>query len=142
MQNRNEVIISIKPEWCDLIVSGQKIYEIRKTKPDTSNGPLRVFIYKTNNGGVIGEFTLRTCRYIQAWKDNWGIKHLGNTLGLRHCLEDDELFEYLYKETEPWKPYPGGWAWRIEDLIVYEKAKRLDLLGLKRPPQSWRYGVV
>lgn len=143
MQNKHEVIISIKPKWCDLIVSGQKIDEIRKTKPDTSHGPLRVFIYKTTSGKVIGEFTLRSCRYIQVWIDPDGEKHLGNTIGLRHCVDEHELFDYLYREPKPRKPYPGGWAWRIEDLIVYDEPKRLDLLcGIKRPPQSWRYGVI
>ncbi len=143
MQNRDVVIISIKPKWCDLIMSGVKIDEIRKTKPDTSHGPLRVFIYKTNRGRIVGEFTLRTCRYIQAWKDNDGEKHLGNTIGLRHCIDDEELFDYLYKDPKPGKPFPGGWAWRIEDLIVYEEVKRPDwFLGIKRPPQSWQYGVI
>lgn len=143
MQNRHEVIISIKPEWCDLIISGQKIDEIRKTKPDTSHGPLRVFIYKTNHGNAIGEFTLRKCTFIQAWIDSDGTKHLGNTIGLRPCIDDVELFDYLYREPKPGRPYSGGWAWRIDDLIVYEETKRLDLLcGLKRPPQSWQYGVI
>ena len=124
MINKNEVIVSIKPKWCDLIVSGDKTYEIRKTKPDISHGPLRVFIYRTNRGKVIGEFTLRSC-----------------TLGLRHCIDDEELFNYLYRETKPGKPYSGGWAWKIDDLIIYDQPKRLDLLfGMKRPPQSWCYG--
>ena len=141
MINRNEVIVSIKPKWCDLIVSGDKTYEIRKTKPDISHGPLRVFIYRTNRGKVIGEFTLKSCRFIQAWIDGDGEKHLGNTLGLRHCIDDEELFNYLYRETKPGKPYSGGWAWKIDDLIIYDQPKRLDLLfGMKRPPQSWCYG--
>ena len=142
MQNRTEVIISIKPKWCDLIASGKKIDEIRKTKPDTSHGPLRVFIYKSGSGKIIGEFTLRTCRYIQAWVDRDGEKHLGNVLGLRHGLEDEELFDYLYKETDPGKPYYGGWAWHIEDLHMYDEPKKLSwFCGLQRPPQSWQYGV-
>ena len=27
------VLISIKPKWCDLILSGEKTVEVRKTKP-------------------------------------------------------------------------------------------------------------
>ena len=142
MQNRNEIIISIKPKWCDLIVSGKKTDEIRKTKPDTDRGPLRVFIYKTTTGNIIAEFTLRKCHYIQAWIDSDGERHLGNTLSLKHCLDDEDLFNYLYKEPKPGKPYSGGWAWHIENLIVYYKPKNLEILtGLKHPPQSWRYGV-
>lgn len=29
----NSVMISIKPEWCALIASGEKTAEVRKTKP-------------------------------------------------------------------------------------------------------------
>ena len=133
------IIISIKPKWCELIKSGEKIDEIRKTRPKGMVFPERVLIYQTENGGVIGEFTLRKLTFIQAWLDGDGTKHLGNTFGLRHCVPDQELFDYLYKETPPGKPYSGGWAWRIEDLIIYDKPKSLNLYGIKRPPQSWRY---
>ena len=142
MQDRDVVIISIRPKWCDLIVSGEKKYEIRKTKPDLKDGPLRVFIYKTGNGGIIGEFTLISCKYIQAWMDADGEKHLGSTVGMRHCVDDEELFNYLYRETEPGEPYSGGWAWHIDDLIGYDQPKSLEYFGLKRPPQSWQYGVI
>ncbi len=144
MQNRNEVIISIKTKWCDLIISGLKVDEIRKTKPDLSHGPLRVLIYRTGGTGVIGEFTLRHLTYIQAWEDEvTGEKHLGNTFGLRHCVDDLELWEYLHKGGQkPGKPYPGGWAWRIENLIIYDRPMPLRLFRLKRPPQSWQYGVI
>lgn len=27
------VLISIRPEWCDLIVRGEKTIEVRKTRP-------------------------------------------------------------------------------------------------------------
>ena len=134
-----EIIISIKPKWCDLIISGKKTWEIRKTRPNII-GPARVFLYKTKSGKVIAEFTLRECKCIQAWIDSDGEKHLGNTIGIRHCVDDDRLFYYLYKETKTGKPYSAGWAWHIEDLIVYEEAKALDLyFGIKQPPMSWCY---
>ena len=142
MQNRNEVIISIKPKWCDLIISGLKVDEIRKTKPDISHGPLRVLIYRTGGTGVIGEFTLRECVHIQAWIDSNGEKNLGCMFGLRTCVNTEELFDYLYREPKPGKYFSGGWAWRIEDLIVYDRPKPLSLFGLKRPPQSWQYGTI
>ena len=140
MTGDKAVMISIRPKWCDLIVSGQKTVEIRKTKPDLSNGPLKVYIYKTNRGKVIGEFLLRNCGYIQAWIDTDGYRHLGNTLGLRHCVDNEELFNYLYRETKPGEQFSGGWAWLIDNLIVYDEAKAIDLcFGKKRPPQSWYY---
>ena len=134
-----QIMISIKPKWCDLIFSGEKIDEIRRTKPKTIIPYQRVLIYRTGNGGVVGRFLLRDFTYIQAWKEADGTKHLGNTAFLQSCLTNEELFDYLYKEPKPEKPYPGGWAWRIEELEKFDKPYPLSYFGLKRPPQSWCY---
>ena len=40
------VLISIRPKWCELIASGQKTVEIRKTKPKLET-PFKVYIYCT-----------------------------------------------------------------------------------------------
>ena len=57
------VLLSIKPEWCELIASGKKTLEVRKTKPKL-NTPFKCYIYCTkgksdnqSSGKVIGEFT-------------------------------------------------------------------------------------
>ena len=42
----NEIMLSIRPKWCELIASGQKTIEIRKTKPK-SDVPFKVYIYCT-----------------------------------------------------------------------------------------------
>jgi predicted transcriptional regulator len=54
-----EVLISIKPKWCELIASGKKTVEVRKTKPKLET-PFKVYIYCTKQGkqffhGGIGE---------------------------------------------------------------------------------------
>lgn len=41
------VLISIRPKWCDLIASGQKTVEIRKTRPKLKT-PFKCYIYCTN----------------------------------------------------------------------------------------------
>lgn len=38
-----EVLISIRPEWCELIVKGRKTVEVRKTKPKLGT-PFKVYI--------------------------------------------------------------------------------------------------
>lgn len=38
--------MSIRPEWCDLIIRGQKTLEVRKTRPK-SETPFRVYVYCT-----------------------------------------------------------------------------------------------
>ena len=40
------VLISIQPKWCELIASGKKTVEVRKTKP-TGNIPFKCYIYCT-----------------------------------------------------------------------------------------------
>lgn len=137
----SDILISIKPKWCELIFSGQKIDEIRKTRPKDTGFPYDVYIWQTGNGGIIGRFTLRHFTYIQAWEDEvTGDKHLGNTIGLRHCVDDLELWKYLHKGGQkPGKPYPGGWAWRIEKPVKFDRPLPLSDFGLKRPPQSWQY---
>ena len=44
------VLISIQPKWCELIASGKKTVEVRKTKPKLET-PFKVYIYETRNGG-------------------------------------------------------------------------------------------
>lgn len=43
---KKAVLISIKPKWCELIASGEKTIEIRKTKPKIET-PFKVYIYCT-----------------------------------------------------------------------------------------------
>jgi predicted transcriptional regulator len=41
------VLISIQPKWCELIASGKKTVEVRKTKPKL-DPPFKCYIYCTN----------------------------------------------------------------------------------------------
>ena len=43
------IMISIKPKWCELIASGEKTIEIRKTRPKIDT-PFKCYIYCTNSG--------------------------------------------------------------------------------------------
>lgn len=49
------VLISLRPEWCEKIISGEKTIEVRKTRPKM-NPPFKCYIYKCGNGKVVGEF--------------------------------------------------------------------------------------
>ena len=40
------LLISINPKWCELIASGKKTVEVRKTKPKLET-PFKVYIYET-----------------------------------------------------------------------------------------------
>jgi predicted transcriptional regulator len=47
-----EILISIQPKWCELIVSGKKDVEVRKTKPKIDT-PFKCYIYCTYGEGLI-----------------------------------------------------------------------------------------
>lgn len=53
------ILISIQPKWCELIASGKKTIEVRKTRPKIET-PFKCYIYCTKEGnmffhGGIGE---------------------------------------------------------------------------------------
>ena len=45
------VLISIKPKWCELIASGKKTIEVRKTRPKCDT-PFKCYIYCTKDKGI------------------------------------------------------------------------------------------
>ncbi len=45
------VMLSIRPEWCEKILNGEKTVEIRKTKPKIET-PFKVYIYCTQNAAA------------------------------------------------------------------------------------------
>lgn len=142
------VLISIQPKWCELIASGKKTVEVRKTRPKIDT-PFKCYIYCTLSGSneffkedcggdiakwnkskmalkkgkVIGEFVCNEFTYIEAGYDTNGNRHLYNTAFIEHrmCIPDNELFDYLYKSREN----RGGWGWHISNLVIYDKPKEL-----------------
>ena len=45
---KKAVLLSIQPKWCELIASGKKTLEVRKTRPKLKT-PFRVYIYRTKS---------------------------------------------------------------------------------------------
>lgn len=127
------VLISIQPKWCELIASGKKTVEVRKTKPKLET-PFKVYIYctkdntlaektlrgfaddgkaiyyKANKGKVIGEFV---CDYIVT------AEH-GRYKALSHNdtrVDSLDLCDYADGKTV--------YGWHISDLVIYDKPKEL-----------------
>ena len=138
------VLMSIQPKWCELIASGKKTVEVRKTKPKIEP-PFKCYIYETKmkwffnllrkmglselanklligKGKVIGEFVCNRFVFLDAYYDSNGNRHLCNTAFIKSCVPDDELFDYLYGKHGH---KHGGWAWHISDLVIYDKPKEL-----------------
>lgn len=146
------VLISIQPKWCELIASGKKTVEVRKTKPKI-DVPFKCYIYCTKgehlwktkdrvfldgaynrviddlpdyllDGKVIGEFVCKRIVFLDAYYDKNGNRHLCNTAFIgKPCITDDELFDYLYGK---YGRKHGGWAWHISNLVIYDKPKELS----------------
>ncbi|MBQ8196199.1 MAG: ASCH domain-containing protein, partial [Oscillospiraceae bacterium] len=47
------VMISIRPEWCELIINGKKTIEVRKTKPKLAT-PFKCYIYESGGDQRVG----------------------------------------------------------------------------------------
>lgn len=157
------VLISIQPKWCELIASGKKTVEVRKTRPKIET-PFKVYIYCTNgetiyhprdifgnealNGKVIGEFV---CDKIIELAP---INRADEDIEKQACLSREQIVEYLRGK---------GCAWHITHLVIYDKPKELGEFfhacdkpkgtdcslcvdrrenkckPITRPPQSWCY---
>ena len=159
------VMLSIQPKWCELIASGKKTVEVRKTKPKI-DVPFKCYIYETQGrtetpfvdeeghhifegiGQVIGEFV---CDKVVQFENDCYTPAFEETADLS-CVGYEGLFDYLGA-----KEY--GYGWHITDLVIYEHPKELsefrsynvstyidEKFGLlmpthiiKRPFQSWGY---
>lgn len=132
------VLISIRPQWCEKIASGQKTIEVRKTAPKEM--PFKAYIYCTkaksqwrysdyegayeNSKGeivyaqqrVIGEFIcdkvdMSFVGYMKNEPCYWDILD-------GSCLTKDEIMTY-----GKWKTLYGL---HISDLKIYDKPKELS----------------
>ena len=160
------IMISIKPEFVQKILNGNKTIEIRKTKPSCEL-PCKVYVYYTKgkklykcvsnfdedllNGKVIAEFTLNKVDTLERDLNDWLPKN-------RYDVSNDLLKDINLNQNELWNYGQGKtlYAWYIDDLKVYDKPKELsdftrmidDYSGfwhychrekVTRPPQSWMF---
>ena len=137
------VLISIQPKWCELIASGKKTVEVRKTKPKI-DAPFKCYIYCTKgdwltsvngkvqkpnnmviniladskieelNGKVIGEFVCDRITEYECSSDGFG--ELATTCGT--CLTYDEILNYCNGNDL--------YGWHISNLVIYDKPRELS----------------
>lgn len=144
------VLISIRPKWCEKIISGEKTVEVRKLRPKLKT-PFMCYIYCTYgeglierldpcspnsligqnvtkektwgnccNGKVIGEFVCDRIYHI--WNDG------------RFIIDGDQaLTNGIAREScldlRDMRDYLGardGYAWHISDLRIYDTPRELD----------------
>lgn len=153
------VMISIRPEWCELIASRKKRIELRKTRPRIDT-PFKCYIYETRGntntpwededghliwkgrGAVIGEFICTSIYKVdvpfpayQADMDKW----------TRTLLADASL---TYTQAHEYLGHRSGYGWLISDLKIYDEPKELKRFQIpttyparrmRQAPQSWCY---
>lgn len=131
-----EVLISIQPKWCELIASGDKTVEVRKTKPKIET-PFKVYIYETQGrtetpfvdeeghlifkgrGQVIGEFICDNI--IDYTLDPYGYHS--------YFISDDDFENTCLTFFEELWDYGKGktlYGWHITDLVVYDEPRELS----------------
>ena len=150
------VLLSIKPKWCELIASGKKTVEVRKTKPKI-DVPFKCYIYQTtakdklvevmkNGDSLYGETYHGEPVFIKTFgKHHWD-KGNGKVIGEFVCDQIDEIgyspemhgkyisdiddIHYVscmdFEEMFDYIADGFGYAWHITDLVIYDKPKELS----------------
>lgn len=122
LQEMAVVVISLHQKWWQKMAAGEKVLELRKSKPQCK-APFRVLVYVTGGVGVVGEFV---------------------------CPEVLEIKNFEEAEKKSRVPahdihnYAAGsrnkvYGWEITAVKEYPQAVALEELGMKRAPQSWQY---
>ena len=147
LKQQKAVLISIQPRWCELIASGKKTVEVRKTAPKLEP-PFKVYIYCTKGhfhrqysdsakawrenvlGKVIGEFT---CNSIECFTTDYRQnEEQTERISRQSCVDMVSLMEY--EENSPCL-----YGWHISDLVLYGEPKPLS--NYLRCPYPWDCGA-
>ena len=147
------VLISIQPKWCELIASGKKTVEVRKSRPKIDT-PFKVYIYCTLQGS--NDFFKNTLNgnLSERNKGDWGCKK-GKVIGELVCkmitpiaYTTDGLADVVDCDTACMNPmdfikYGKGkplYAWHISDLKIYYGPKELSEFSHYKKVDWWDYG--
>lgn len=159
----NSVLLSIQPQWCELIAYGKKTIEVRKTKPKLyipfKRTPFKCYIYMTKDAKkhyyideylnvqielipqkVIGEFV---CDYITTIFFDSDIRY-GEDFPDR-CISSIGASCLSLQELKKYSNGKDIYGWYISDLIIYDKPrelrefKKFDGNTIERPFRSWGY---
>ena len=93
------VMISIQPKWCELIASGKKTIEVRKTRPKIDT-PFKCYIYCTKAKSKEERLILQPFGYeLGGLESNLTYRGDGKVIGEFVCDRISEYFYYkLYEE--------------------------------------------
>ena len=150
------VMLSIRPKWCELIASGEKTIEVRKTKLKLEM-PFKCYIYCTRDKHLAfmqnaTGTNLMACMDVKTAIPVGGFVGNGKVIGEFVC---EQIKDYGIVRPETYGEYAGTglsaaemaaysagrpvYGWRISDLRIYDMPRELTAYGIKRPPQSFCY---
>lgn len=144
-------MLSIQPKWCELIASGKKTVEVRKSRPKIDT-PFKCYIYCTKSGRPLVEDwygnIVRTYGYSKERADKIFGNMQGKVIGEFVC---DEIFKIEYKgncylidndiaktnqiakgscfdfdQLFKFLSAGIGYGWHISDLKIYDEPKELS----------------
>ena len=141
------VLIVIRTQWVNKIISGKKTIEVRKTAP--KEVPFKAYIYETKHatempwvdedghfiykgrGQVIGEIICdRIDEYKYVYCDHPEIGYpVGYDCGDNWYDIDDEDLQKACLTEEEFKRYGNGkplYGWHISDLKIYDEPRKLS----------------
>ena len=145
------VLLSIQPKWCELIASGKKTVEVRKTKPKLET-PFKCYIYETKDahfehigvhyadgqdfihhiGKVIGEFVCGRIDRIgkRGGNNNFDYCYLPLVWGnddIEVEITDIRKSRIAIDDLNRYGALSAClYAWHISDLKIYDEPKDLN----------------
>ena len=118
------MLLSIKPKYVKVIFDGRKSYEFRKSKPQKDVDQI-IFYASSPQKEVVGEATIEEILEGTP-KEIWEIAKSASGITKR-----DFLAYYRGKEK--------AYAYKLKDVMIYDKPKSLSCYGVQQAPQSFVY---
>jgi len=118
---KNAILMSIKPQYCEKILSGEKKIELRRTIPKLKT-PFVIYVYECGTGKIPFMFY---CSQIQEIKTS-------------HII-DSVIAQMACVSKSEYDKYNPNYYLSIHNPEQFKTTLTLSDFGLKRPPQSWQY---
>lgn len=122
LQEMQVIVLSLHPKWWKKMAAGEKVLELRKTKPQCK-APFRVLVYVTGGVGIVGEFICPEVLEIKNFEE----------AERKSKVPAHDIHNYAAGSRNK------AYGWEISTVKEYEKPLTLEELGIKRAPQSWQY---
>lgn len=146
------VVLSIRPKWCEKIISGEKTIEVRKTRPK-QNPPFKCYIYCTKGRPDLN-IPISQERLMRDYLETGSMKSLNCPLGngkligeftcssvtnlfsnSRFWLDEDDILHTCLSVAEMRKYANGAnglYGWHISNIRIYDTPRELsEFTGLR-----------